>query len=227
MLDRSPRRSDSTFRDYVGGDSVNIVVLSQRGPRIRKILLLTVVLASIFKVSLLATVIRHAQSESVRMRTYGRLSQLRLALANYEYAYGGLPPRQQTDRGGNVHFNWLVAVLPQIEYGDLHAALDLSSRWDSSHNLDVARSDELFLDFITRDGYTACPLNGEESIWNPLTGFPIGTLTESPGSIALIAVPIDRTRTDVSSMVTLPRVLGDVCRYGRKMIELDETIGIH
>lgn len=145
-------------------------------------------------VAVLAIVIRHAQTEAVRMRTYGRLSQLRLALANYEHVHGGLPPRQQTDGNGIVHFNWLVAVLPQMEHGDLQAALDLSNRWDTSHNLNVARSDALFLDFITRDGYIACPLNGEESIWNPLTGLPVGNLTESSRSIALIAAPMDSTQ---------------------------------
>jgi len=60
--------------------------------------------------------------------------------------------------------------------------------------LEVARSDAAFLDFIKRDSYIACPLNGEESIWNPLTGLPFGTLAESPVSIALISFPMDSTQ---------------------------------
>ncbi|MFO0941078.1 MAG: DUF1559 domain-containing protein [Pirellulales bacterium] len=73
------------------------------------------------------------------MRTYCRLSQLRLALVNYEYANGTLPPRQLTDADGVPQFGWLVSILPQIEHANVLAALDLSKRWDDPHNLAIGQ----------------------------------------------------------------------------------------
>ncbi len=141
-------------------------------------------------VAMLVGVVRHAQVEAIRMRSYGRLSQLRLALANYEHACGILPPRQLIGENGVVQFNWMVPVLPYMEQRDLHTALNLSNSWNTKHNLDVGRSNSLFLDFVSRDGYIACPLDDDESIWNPRTGLPNGKLDDSPGSILLIAVPV-------------------------------------
>lgn len=160
----------------------------------RRYLLITVGLIAFTMAILFASLVRHALVEAIRMRTYGRLSYLRVALANYEYAHGVLPPRQLADENGGVQFNWLVPVLPYIEQGDLHSDLDLSSSWDSPHNLAIAQSNSSFLDFITRDSYIACPLDDQESIWNPLTGLPRGQLNESPSSIALIAVPMNGIR---------------------------------
>ncbi len=54
----------------------------------------------------------------------------------------------------------------------------------------VAQSDPIFLDFITGDGYVVCPLDAHESIWNSETALPIGKLSDSPDSIALIAIPM-------------------------------------
>lgn len=160
----------------------------------RRSWLITVGLIAFTMAILFASLVRHALVEAIRMRTYGRLSYLRLALANYEYAHGVLPPRQLADENGGVQFNWLVSVLPYIEQGHLQSTLDLSNSWDTPHNLDVAQSNSSFLDFITRDSYIACPLDDEESIWNPLTGLPNGQLNESPSSIVLIAVPMNGIR---------------------------------
>ncbi len=102
-----------------------------------------------------------------------------------------------------------------MEHAELHAGLDLESRWDAPRNLQVARSDSMFQDFISRDGYAVCPLNAEESIWNPQTGLPGGKLTEMPSSILLVAIPVKTIEPFQSMSVTKNELLTLACK-GKK-----------
>ena len=187
---------------------------------IRKFLLVTVCLVLVASVAILAILIRHAQLEAARMRTFGRLSQLRLALANYEAANGTLPRRQLKDKKGAAQFSWFVPFLPYMEEADLYAALDLTQPWDDPHNLAVAQSDPLLLEFLRGDGYIAYPLDAEGSLWNPHTGFPIGKLSEAPDSIALVAVPKNGIHPFQPLTVTIEQIRhftlkGDPCYFIR------------
>ena len=145
------------------------------------------------------------------MRNFGRLSYLRAAIANYESANGTLPSRELAKRNNAMRQNWLVSILPHIEQAELHARLDLESRWDTPGNLNVARSDSMFQHFISMDGYAICPLDAEESIWSPKTGMPIGKLTAMPNSILLLAIPVKTIEPFQPMSVTKEELLAMAC----------------
>lgn len=145
------------------------------------------------------------------MRNFGRLSYLRVAIANYESAHGTLPSRELANGSNAVRLNWLVSILPHMEKIELHSRLDLESPWDTPDNLQVARSDSMFQDFISRDGYAVCPLDAEESIWNPKTGLPMGNLTAMPSSILLIATPVKAIESFQPLSVTKEELLALAC----------------
>ena len=162
---------------------------SDGGMFIRKPIFVVLLLLAAAATVAMALAVRRAQLAARDMRIFGRLYQTRFAMELYEELHGELPPLQILDEDGEPTFNWLVSLLPQFEREEMYAALDFSRTWDDEHNLAVSCSDRLFYDFATGDGYTVCPLDGDESIWNAQTGLPLGRLHEMSTSIALIAIP--------------------------------------
>ena len=107
----------------------------------------------------------------------GRVSQIRLALYNYEAEYGTFPPVYTTDANGRPLTSWRVLILPYLEEDSLFKAYDQSQPWDSSEN-------ELLLSQIPI-GYES--RSGSQDNPNGLTPYVAitgpGTLWEKPAEI--------------------------------------------
>jgi hypothetical protein len=83
-------------------------------------------------------ILRHylqaAREKAVRAQTTNQLKQLALALANFESAYGSLPPSASYDRTGKPLLSWRVFMLPFLEQKELYDQFRLDQPWDSEHN---------------------------------------------------------------------------------------------
>lgn len=69
-----------------------------------------------------------------RSRTAGNLTQLALALHNYHDSHGSLPGPASYAKDGTPLLSWRVAILPDLEEGDLYQKFHLDEPWDSPHN---------------------------------------------------------------------------------------------
>ena len=68
----------------------------------------------------------------------GRLSQLALALENYQIRNGSYPPAYSTDATGRRLHSWRVLILPDLGLEDVYSKFDLTTPWDSPENLSAA-----------------------------------------------------------------------------------------
>ena len=62
------------------------------------------------------------------------MKQIGLGLLNYESARKRFPPINVCDKDGKPLFSWLVAILPNTEYGAIYDQLNLDEPWNSRHN---------------------------------------------------------------------------------------------
>ena len=135
--------------------------------------------------------IRRAQRDAVRNRAFGRLSQLHVALANYEHQNGSVPSRFAKNADGNATHSWLAFVLSQFEESAaVWENLDVAAPWDASKNADAVKLGEQFWQWYRKDGLFPCALQSEASIWTD-NGAPRGKLSQFPNSIVLVAVERD------------------------------------
>src|SRR5260370_13560210 len=63
------------------------------------------------------------------------MSQIGIAMHNYESEHGALPPAAVTDKDGKPLLSWRVAILPFIEGDRLYQQFHLDEPWDSPHNI--------------------------------------------------------------------------------------------
>jgi hypothetical protein len=138
-----------------------------------------------------ATIFRHAINEGIRMRAYGKLSQLKLAMSNYEIVNNSLPLREVRSKSGKRTFSWMVEILPYFEQKELYEMIDLESGWNSDANHSAIQSGQDFWTWVCDDGYFPCPINSKDSIWDTETGVPTSVLNEYCESIALVSVPVE------------------------------------
>jgi hypothetical protein len=168
-----------------------------RPSRLRLILwpLLIVTIACVLVIG--TRLVRRAQWDARRSTAYGRLCQMRLALQDYEWEHGSLPPLCLRDDSGDPIHSWRALVLPYLELESLKQ-LDLSKPWNSVHNSKLIENVPLTeWVWFARDGFSdrspasthIFALLGANSIWEPTTGLPNGTTEECPNSILLISVP--------------------------------------
>ncbi len=59
-------------------------------------------------------------------------------MANYESAFGTLPPAATFDKEGTPLLSWRVLLLPYLERGELYNQFHLDEAWDSPHNRPLA-----------------------------------------------------------------------------------------
>ncbi len=135
-------------------------------------------------------VLRPAQRDAARMRTQGRLSQLRVALYNYQTVNGSIPPREVSANTGEALHSWLAPLLPFIEEHQLYELLDTTQPWNSERNEPAIRFGEPVWNWMSDDNCSTFAFAGTESIWNE-DGTARGSLDKFPGSILLIAAPVD------------------------------------
>ncbi|HEX6962624.1 MAG TPA: DUF1559 domain-containing protein [Lacipirellula sp.] len=69
-----------------------------------------------------------------RMACVVNLKEIGLALQNYEYANGALPPATTYDQSGGALHSWRTAILPYMGQQALHSQLALDEPWDSRIN---------------------------------------------------------------------------------------------
>ncbi|MEM7477454.1 MAG: DUF1559 domain-containing protein [Planctomycetota bacterium] len=138
-----------------------------------------------------ASIFRYAVNEAIRMRAYGRLSQLKLAMSNYETVNQSLPLREVRAESGAITFSWMVEILPYFEQKDLYEEIDLESDWNSDENRSAIQSGEVFWTWVRDDGYFPCPIDSKNSIWDTETGTANGLLKDNCEAIALVSVPLE------------------------------------
>ena len=62
------------------------------------------------------------------------LSNIGLALYNYEQANGCFPPASVADKSGRPMHSWRVLILPYIDGGAIYEQYDMSEPWDGPNN---------------------------------------------------------------------------------------------
>lgn len=65
------------------------------------------------------------------------MTQLVLAMHNYESNHGRLPPAAVCSSYGEPLLSWRVLILPFIEQQELYDQFHLDEPWDSSHNIEL------------------------------------------------------------------------------------------
>jgi hypothetical protein len=83
---------------------------------------------------LLARAVHDARHAARRAQCCGHLSQLGLALHNYNSAYGTLPPASIADSRGRPMHSWRVLILPFIEEQALYESYTFNEPWDGPGN---------------------------------------------------------------------------------------------
>ncbi|WP_286764410.1 MULTISPECIES: DUF1559 domain-containing protein [Rhodopirellula] len=131
-----------------------------------------------------------ARRTAARMRAQGRLSQLHLALLNYQTVNGVLPGRNVTDSNGRPLCSWVGSILPYIEQHEIAGSFDISQSWNSPRNKKSLASGEKFWNWYTEDGYFISAFYGADSMWDA-NGTPLGKLADYPTSVLLVATAID------------------------------------
>ena len=110
-------------------------------------------------------------------RRNGCLNKMRiiaLALQQYEYEHGRLPPAYIADADGKPMHSWRVLILPYLEERGLYEQYDFSQPWDSENNLRVAEQIPWFYQ---------CPSDADLSQYNHTSYMVIvGDDTFFPGS---------------------------------------------
>lgn len=69
-----------------------------------------------------------------RAQSQYNLSNIQLALINYEVAHRELPPAVVTNAAGEPLYSWRVLVLRELECPELYERFDLTQAWDSPTN---------------------------------------------------------------------------------------------
>jgi len=166
--------------------------------RLRLVVLAIVLVMIGFLLVAFLLMARHARHSARRLAAYGRLSQMRMALVNYETVHGTLPPLSLCNKQGKPIQGWRALILPFLDV-EPFKRFDLSQPWNSDDNRKVAKDihAQEWTWFARDDRRFERPpvfthilaLLGEDSIWDAATGLPKGTITARPKAILLISVP--------------------------------------
>ena len=140
---------------------------------------------------------KRARHDARMLNAEGHLSQMRLALENYEAANGSLPPLFLRDGRGRPIQSWRALVVPYIEMVSLRE-LDLSQPWDSAGNRKIIdQVPQREWGWFARDIVPDSPppltylvaWTGTDSLWDAKIGLPKGAIRENPNAVLLISVP--------------------------------------
>ncbi|MEM9185677.1 MAG: DUF1559 domain-containing protein [Planctomycetota bacterium] len=142
-----------------------------------------------------------------------------LALHLHDQEHGALPPATTRDANGTPLHSWRAAILPFLEYGNLHDAIDFSQPWDGPSNTAPTSP---WVDLFecpgcwrTNPGAGCCPfaVTGPQTIWR--TGEPRSIADVPDGAHATIllievapirhwAEPRDLTFNEAVTLLTSP-----------------------
>jgi hypothetical protein len=70
-------------------------------------------------------------------RNHGTLTQVALAMLNYEAEHGRLPPAVVYGEDGKPLHSWRVLILPYLDEEALYKDFRLDEPWDSPHNIQL------------------------------------------------------------------------------------------
>lgn len=122
-------------------------------------LLVVIVIIGIL-ISMLLPAVNAAREAARRTNCVNHLTQIGLALANYESAHGVYPPGTLDPKGpirngpSGRHLSWIAQVLPYIEEGVAYKQLDLAAGAYAPQNAEVRRVClEMFLCPSSSSGY--------------------------------------------------------------------------
>ena len=112
-------------------------------PRSRKLawfsgLLITAVLISLGLVSIFRRgrqTIAELQASQVRLDSITNLERIARAMQAYAVVHDTFPPPYSTDDSGNPLHSWRVLLLPFLGEEELYERFDLTTPWNSEHNL--------------------------------------------------------------------------------------------
>jgi hypothetical protein len=79
----------------------------------------------------------HAGEASRRACCANNMKQIGLALHNYHDVRKHFPPLFLSDKDGKPLYNWMVQILPNMEYDNIYQQLHKDKPWDSEHNAKV------------------------------------------------------------------------------------------
>jgi type II secretory pathway pseudopilin PulG len=91
-------------------------------------------------VAMLLPVRRSAGEASRRMHCSSRIRQIGIALRDYEFKYGSLPPAYTVAADGTKLHSWRVLILPFLRRSTLYNQLDLTKPWNDPFNQRIANS---------------------------------------------------------------------------------------
>ena len=108
----------------------------QRKSKRRRIALAVLAAAALLLTcGLLLPCVQQVRDGEAWVYTASHMRQCALAMHNYEFTYGHLPPAAAKDAQGHPLYSWRVLILPFIEQDDLYKQFHLDEPWDSRHNL--------------------------------------------------------------------------------------------
>jgi hypothetical protein len=84
-------------------------------------------------------VYQQVEDAQARSQLSDRMKQIGLAMHEYHDAHKRLPAHAIYSKDGQPLLSWRVALLPYLGHGDLYRQFKLDERWDSPHNLPLAK----------------------------------------------------------------------------------------
>jgi len=100
--------------------------------------IISVLLAAAFLAAMFLTptfrVLASDRESGCRASCVNNMSQICLALINYEANKGHLPPPYTVDENGKPLHSWRTLLLPMLEYNQLHKKIRFDEPWDSEYN---------------------------------------------------------------------------------------------
>jgi hypothetical protein len=160
----------------------------------------------------IASVMQELEKLGSRKKAFNDLSQLAIAMHNYESTLGALPGPAIYDGPGKPLLSWRVAILPFIEQDHLYKRFKLDEPWDSANNKKLL--EKMPKVFAPAQGKTKQPYMtyyqvfvGPDAIFDPATtrrgpvsnGRRLATITDGTSNTLMIvegAEPVPWTKPD-------------------------------
>ncbi len=167
-------------------------------PRTRRTMItLAIALVAALAIYATWTSIDKCRREAIQMSAIGHLGWMTLALENYEWDHGSLPPLYLRGDDGRPLRSWRTLLLPTLECEAQFEEIDLSQPWNSPSNRRAAEGfpeycQDLYHQYAHQQTYGRThlvALVGTGSIWDQETGIPRGQLKEHPNAVVLISLP--------------------------------------
>lgn len=129
------------------------------------------------------------------------LRQLAVALANYESAYGSMPPAYTTDAEGNKLHSWRTLVLPFLGQEKFYDQLRLDLPWDDTENALLTALPQMQFQCPYQPHYGGSNFTSYVAVLGPETMWPEGgarRLQEATDAAASTIMLVELARSDIA-----------------------------